>query len=127
VSWASSEGLPYPLGVSWCPDERAYNFALYSKHATDVRLLLFADSDLFPDDVIDAYHAYQSVNHVTCHDGFTLYDLVAYEQRRNLANGHGNTDGPGENWSSNCGWEGDDGAPSAVLDMRERQAGPGAP
>ena len=83
---------------------------------------VYGSDDLFPDDVINAYHAYQSVNHVTSHDGFTLYDLVAYEHKRNLANGHGNTDGPVENWSSNCGWEGDDGAPPHVLALRERQA-----
>jgi glycogen operon protein len=46
TSWATTEGLPYPLGVSRCPDEAAYNFALYSKHATSVRLLLFSDDDL---------------------------------------------------------------------------------
>lgn len=83
---------------------------------------LYGSDDLFPDDVIDAYHAYQSVNHVTSHDGFTLYDLVAYERRRNHANGHANEDGPAENWSSNCGWEGDVGAPAQVLALRERQA-----
>src|SRR5664279_2814827 len=45
MSWASHEGLPYPLGVSWCADDHAYNFALYSKHATEVRLLLFSAAD----------------------------------------------------------------------------------
>ena len=44
--WASAEGLPFPLGVSWCADDEAYNFAIYSKHATAVRLLLFAADDL---------------------------------------------------------------------------------
>lgn len=83
---------------------------------------VYGSDDLFPDDVIDAYHAYQSVNHVTSHDGFTLYDLVAYERKRNEANGHANTDGPVDNFSSNCGWEGDDGAPPHVLERRERQA-----
>ena len=83
---------------------------------------IYGSDDLFPDDVIDAYHAYQSVNHVTSHDGFTLYDLVAYERKRNEANGHGNGDGPEANWSWNCGWEGDVGVPSEVLAVRERQA-----
>jgi glycogen operon protein len=83
---------------------------------------VYGSDDLFPDDVIDAYHAYQSVNYITSHDGFTLYDLVSYRHRRNLANGHGNTDGPAENWSSNCGWEGDDGVPAHVLALRQRQA-----
>jgi glycogen operon protein len=72
--------------------------------------------------VIDAYHAYQSVNYVTCHDGFTLYDLVSYEHKRNLANGHSNTDGPAESWSANNGWEGDEGVPPQVVVARQRQA-----
>ena len=46
MTWATREGLPYPLGVSWCESERAYNFAIYSKHATTVRLLLFDDGEL---------------------------------------------------------------------------------
>ncbi len=83
---------------------------------------VYGSDDLFPDDVIDAYHAYQSVNYVTCHDGFSLYDLVAYARKHNEANGHDNTDGPSENWSSNHGWEGDDGVPPHVLALRERQA-----
>jgi glycogen operon protein len=83
---------------------------------------VYGSDDLFPDDVIDAYHAYQSVNHVTCHDGFTLYDLLAYTRKRNAANGHAGADGPVENWSSNCGWEGDVAVPDPVLALRERQA-----
>ena len=54
---------------------------------------LYGSDDLFPDDRMNAYHPYQSVNYITSHDGFTLYDLVAYNQKRNWANGHGNTDG----------------------------------
>jgi pullulanase/glycogen debranching enzyme len=46
VSWATLEGPPYPLGVSWSEADRAYNFAVYSKHATTVRLLLFDDCEL---------------------------------------------------------------------------------
>ncbi|HET9988748.1 MAG TPA: alpha-amylase family glycosyl hydrolase, partial [Kofleriaceae bacterium] len=76
---------------------------------------VYGSDDLFPDDVIDAYHAYQSVNHLTSHDGFTLYDLVAYRTKRNA-------DGADENFSSNHGWEGDEGAPLEVLALRERQA-----
>jgi glycogen operon protein len=83
---------------------------------------VYGSDDLFPDDVIGAYHAYQSVNHVTSHDGFTLYDLLAYEHKRNEVNGHGNADGPAENWSANCGWESDAGAPADVIALRERQA-----
>lgn len=83
---------------------------------------LYGSDDLFPDDVIDAYHAYQSVNYVTAHDGFTLYDLVAYDRKHNEANGQDDRDGTSENYSWNCGWEGDDGAPPEVLALRERQA-----
>ena len=44
--WDSAEGSPYPLGVSWVASERAYNFALYSKHAESVTLLVFRADDL---------------------------------------------------------------------------------
>ncbi|HTR50336.1 MAG TPA: isoamylase, partial [Kofleriaceae bacterium] len=83
---------------------------------------LYGSDDLFPDDVIDAYHAYQSVNYVACHDGFTLYDVLAYRYKRNDANGQGGADGPVESFSTNCGWEGDDNVPDDVLALRERQA-----
>jgi len=83
---------------------------------------LYGSDDLFPDDRMHAFHPYQSVNFVTSHDGFNLYDLVAYEQKRNLANGNGNTDGMNDNFSWNCGWEGDDAVPEQVLQLRRRQA-----
>jgi glycogen operon protein len=47
-----------------------------------------------------------SVNFITAHDGFTLRDLVSYEERHNLANGEGNRDGHAHNLSNNCGIEG---------------------
>jgi len=62
-----------------------------------------------------------SVNFLTCHDGFTLYDLVAYDRKHNEANGHKNTDGAGENRSWNCGFEGEESAPNDVLALRARQ------
>ena len=83
---------------------------------------LYGSDDLFPDDRESAFHAYQSVNYVASHDGFTLYDLLAYDGKHNEANGHGNTDGADENFSSNCGWEGDAGAPPEVRRLRYRQA-----
>jgi glycogen operon protein len=49
---------------------------------------------------------YASVNFVTCHDGFTLADVVGYEERHNEANGEGNHDGARENFSRNWGAEG---------------------
>jgi glycogen operon protein len=62
-----------------------------------------------------------SVNFVTCHDGFTLWDLVSYNQKHNRANWENNRDGADENYSWNCGVEGetDD---AAVLALRRRQA-----
>ncbi len=47
-----------------------------------------------------------SINYVTCHDGFTLHDLVSYEQKHNEANGEDNRDGLDANWSRNWGVEG---------------------
>ena len=82
---------------------------------------LYGSDDLFPDERIYAYHPYQSVNYVTSHDGFTLYDLVSYKQKRNWANGRNNADGMPENYSWNCGWEGDSGVPPEVLQLRKRQ------
>ncbi|MDR7563401.1 MAG: glycogen debranching protein GlgX [Armatimonadota bacterium] len=59
-----------------------------------------------------------SVNYVTCHDGFTLEDLVSYRRKHNEANGEGNRDGPEENYSTNCGVEGPSEDP-AVIRCRE--------
>jgi isoamylase len=83
---------------------------------------LYGSDDLFPDDLEYAYRPFQSLNYVTSHDGFTLYDLVAYGAKRNWANGHGNLDGPQENFSWNCGFEGDEGVPADVVRLRVRQA-----
>ena len=83
---------------------------------------LYGSDDLFPDDLIHAYRPPQSVNYVTCHDGFTLYDLVSYNEKRNWANGHENRDGANDSVSWNCGWEGDEHVPNEVLALRKRQA-----
>jgi isoamylase len=82
---------------------------------------LYGSDDLFPDDLPHAYHPHQSINYVTSHDGFTLYDLVAYNHKRNWANGHGNTDGMEENYSWNCGSEGDEAVTSEVMNLRKQQ------
>lgn len=91
-------------------------------HTGKLMQRLYGSDDLFPDTLEGAYHAYQSVNFVTCHDGFCLYDLLAYNRKNNWANGHGNTDGPDQNFSWNCGWEGDVDVPNSVLELRRRQA-----
>ena len=82
---------------------------------------MYGSDDLFPDDLMNAYHPYQSVNYVTSHDGFTLYDQVSYNERHNWANGENNQDGHAQNYSWNCGLEGNDGAPSHVVALRKRQ------
>ena len=61
-----------------------------------------------------------SVNFVTCHDGFTLNDLVSYARKHNEANGEGNRDGADQNFSANYGVEGDSVDP-AIDRLRERQ------
>ena len=61
-----------------------------------------------------------SINFVTCHDGFTLYDLVSYNEKHNQANGEDNRDGCDDNISWNCGVEGDTDDPE-VLNLRFRQ------
>jgi isoamylase len=61
-----------------------------------------------------------SVNFVTCHDGFTLHDLVSYNDRHNEANGEENQDGFWDNRSWNCGAEGPTSDP-AILALRARQ------
>ena len=71
----------------------------------------------------DLYHGRgttASVNFVTCHDGFTLYDMVAYNGKHNEANGEGNNDGANDNHSWNCGWEGPSTDP-AVNALRRQQ------
>ena len=64
--------------------------------------------------------AEQSVNFVTCHDGFTLNDLVSYDRKHNEANGEDNRDGADDNRSWNCGVEGPTDDP-AVETLRNRQ------
>ncbi|CAN5596358.1 glycogen debranching protein GlgX [soil metagenome] len=64
--------------------------------------------------------AEQSVNFVTCHDGFTLNDLVSYNEKHNEANGEDNRDGANDNGSWNCGVEGPTDDP-AIEKLRNRQ------
>ena len=62
-----------------------------------------------------------SVNFITCHDGFTLHDLVSYDRKHNDANGEDNEDGHDDNRSWNCGVEGET-EDAAVNALRQRQA-----
>ena len=82
---------------------------------------VYGSCDLFPDGPGDIYRPYQSINFITAHDGFCLYDLVSYNERHNEANGHGGNDGSSDNRSWNGGWEGDEGAPDEVRQLRLQQ------
>jgi glycogen operon protein len=84
----------------------------------EVATRLAGSSDLFADDLRTPA---SSVNFVTCHDGFTLADLVAFNEKHNEANGEDNRDGSSDNLSWNCGAEGDSSDPE-VLALRRRQA-----
>jgi isoamylase len=78
---------------------------------------LTGSSDLYAD---DSRYPGASVNFVTAHDGFTLRDLVSYNDKHNEANGEGNRDGESFNRSWNCGVEGETDDPE-VLTLRARQ------
>ncbi|MEO8905456.1 MAG: glycogen debranching protein GlgX [Polyangiaceae bacterium] len=62
---------------------------------------------------------YASINFVTCHDGYSLHDLVSYEQKHNEANAEDNRDGANDNWSRNWGAEGETKG-QQVLRLRDR-------
>ena len=78
---------------------------------------LFASPDVYAH---EAREAQQSVNFVTCHDGFTLNDLVSYNRKHNEANGEDNRDGTDHNLSWNCGVEGPSDDPE-IEALRRRQ------
>ncbi|MCC6174395.1 MAG: glycogen debranching protein GlgX [Chloroflexi bacterium] len=83
----------------------------------DLAYRLTGSSDLYER---NGRRPHASINFVTAHDGFTLHDLVSYNQKHNLANGEGNRDGESNNLSWNCGTEGPTGDP-AILALRARQ------
>ncbi|MGH7199958.1 MAG: glycogen debranching protein GlgX, partial [Planctomycetaceae bacterium] len=74
-------------------------------------------SDLYQE---DGRHPIASINFVVAHDGFTLRDLVSYNDKHNQANGEGNRDGSDDNISWNCGAEGPTDDPD-IVDLRERK------
>jgi isoamylase len=78
---------------------------------------LSGSSDLYQD---DGRRPYASINFITAHDGFTLQDLVSYNEKHNEANGEDNRDGANDNESWNCGAEGPTDDPE-ILALRERQ------
>jgi isoamylase len=82
----------------------------------DLGWRLTGSADLYGD---DGRSAYNSVNFITCHDGFTLHDLVSYNGKHNDRNGEGNRDGADDNNSWNSGVEGNTSDP-AVLALRKQ-------
>ena len=124
ASYELGRGFP---GRSWSQwngrfrdDVRAFVKGDFGK-VGDLMSRIYGSSDLFPDDCDNAYHPYQAINYVTSHDGFCLYDLVAYNTKRNFANGQNNNDGTDNNLSWNCGREGDHEVPPEVMRLRTRQ------
>lgn len=118
-------GRSFP-GLRWKQWNAAYRDALQKFVRGDGGMIpelmtrLYGSDDLFPDDPEHALRPFQSINYVCSHDGFTMYDLVSYSYKRNWANGHNNVDGHVD-YSWNCGWEGDDGLPPHVRELRKRQ------
>jgi glycogen operon protein len=82
----------------------------------DLGWRLTGSADLYGE---DGRSAYNSINFITCHDGFTLHDLVSYNGKHNEANGENNNDGSNDNNSWNCGAEGDT-ADANVLKLRRQ-------
>ena len=78
---------------------------------------LYGSPDLYQSSQRQPYH---SINFITCHDGFTLADLVSYNTKHNEANGEDNADGMIDNLSWNCGYEGPTDLPK-VVGLRRRQ------
>jgi glycogen operon protein len=85
--------------------------------ASEFATRLAGSSDLYQD---DGRRPSASINFITCHDGFTLHDLVSYNHKHNEANGENNRDGANDNESWNCGAEGPTDDPH-INELRERQ------
>lgn len=84
---------------------------------SEVATRLMGSSDLYE---ASGRRPYASINFITSHDGFTLHDLVSYNQKHNEANAENNNDGADSNLSWNCGREGPSEDPE-ILKLRERQ------
>src|SRR5580692_10937585 len=85
--------------------------------ASELATRLSGSSDLYQD---DGRKPYASINFITCHDGFTMHDLVCFNDKHNEANHEENRDGTNDNNSWNCGAEGETDDP-AIIALRERQ------
>lgn len=110
----------FPLG--WSEWNGAYRDSIrrfwqgIGGQADEFASRLAGSADLFQ---ADPRTPQASVNYITCHDGFTLADLVSYEHKHNEANGENNRDGTDQNWSRNWGVEGPTADPS-IRSLRDR-------
>lgn len=119
----------FPASGRWAEWNGRYRDSLLSYlkgdswNAWDAAWSISGSGDLYGgyyDNTHSNYAGYNScVNFLTCHDGFTLYDLYAYNDKHNEANGWNNTDGANDNRSWNCGAEGETDDPE-VLSLRRR-------
>ena len=119
----------FPASGRWAEWNGRYRDALRSYlkgdswNAWDAAWSISGSGDLyggFYDNNKNNYAGYNScINFLTCHDGFTLYDLYSYNDKHNEANGWNNSDGANDNRSWNCGFEGETDDPE-VLALRHR-------
>ena len=119
----------FPASGRWAEWNGRYRDSLRSYlkgdswNAWDAAWSISGSGDLYGgyyDNTHSNYAGYKScVNFLTCQDGFTLYDLYAYNDKHNEANGWNNTDGANDNRSWNCGAEGETDDPE-VLSLRRR-------
>ena len=117
---AATRSATFP--VRWAEWNGAFRDTVrdFWRGATGIRDLAYrltGSSDLYQG---DGRQPSASINFVTAHDGFTLSDLVSYNEKHNLDNGENNEDGNDDNRSWNCGVEGDTDDP-AILELRARQ------
>ncbi|WP_422925702.1 glycogen debranching protein [Singulisphaera sp. PoT] len=112
----------FPGGARWS----AWN----NRFRDEVRRFWRGDPGMTPDlasrvcgseDIFPGMSPLMSLNFITCHDGFTLCDVVSYNEKHNEANGESNRDGVNDNYSWNCGVEGPTKDPE-ILALRSRQA-----
>lgn len=114
----------FPYGRRWCEWNGKFRDDVRRFWRGEANMVgafatrLCGSADLYRDSGRLPIH---SVNFITCHDGFTLWDLVTYNHKHNLANGEGNRDGAPENYSSNHGVEGETNDPE-INAIRLRQA-----
>lgn len=114
----------FPASGRWAEWNGRYRDSLRSYlkgdswNAWDAAWSISGSGDLYGgyyDNTHSNYAGYNScVNFLTCHDGFTLYDLYAYNDKHNEANGWNNTDGANDNRSWNCGAEGETDDPEVL-------------